>query len=304
MLRIRIVLPIVLLAGASAASSVYAAQSSPRDVAQLSYERVPVQELIERGALSLSKQGRFYPSRLLSRGEAAAMAMNLRNRKADVGTSTQTFIDVDSDNKFFAAVEALEREGLLNGLTASRRFFPYKPIRSGEFIHLIAQALELNPTVNLDQTALEIDTTATGAARFIFAIDNNLMPAGEDAPLRQKGYLSRRDAAQIAWRMLKYSRGAEFGKASWYGDGLSKIKPENGLQLWEKKFTAAHKTLPIGTTVRVTNVWRGTSTEVVINDRGPFVEGRIVDLSRSAFSAIAPSEVGVMEVMIEVMSDT
>jgi rare lipoprotein A len=67
-------------------------------------------------------------------------------------------------------------------------------------------------------------------------------------------------------------------------------------------FTAAHKTLPFNTRVRVTNVANGKSTVVRINDRGPFVVGRCLDLSRAAFGAIASLGAGVITVKYEVLS--
>lgn len=65
--------------------------------------------------------------------------------------------------------------------------------------------------------------------------------------------------------------------------------------------TAAHKTLPFGTRVKVTNVSNGKSVVVKINDRGPFITGRIIDLSRSAFSSIANLNSGVIAVTVEVI---
>jgi rare lipoprotein A len=66
-------------------------------------------------------------------------------------------------------------------------------------------------------------------------------------------------------------------------------------------YTAAHKTLPFGTRVRVTNQRNGQSVEVVINDRGPYVGGRIIDLSRAAAGAINMKNSGVVPVSVQVL---
>jgi rare lipoprotein A len=66
--------------------------------------------------------------------------------------------------------------------------------------------------------------------------------------------------------------------------------------------TGAHRTLPFGTKVRVTNVKNNQSVIVKINDRGPFVKGRIIDLSRYAFSKIGDTNSGVINVKIEVIN--
>jgi rare lipoprotein A len=65
--------------------------------------------------------------------------------------------------------------------------------------------------------------------------------------------------------------------------------------------TAAHKQIPFGSNVKVTNIANGESVTVRVNDRGPFVEGRIIDLSRSAFGSIADIEEGLVDVRIEVI---
>ena len=76
------------------------------------------------------------------------------------------------------------------------------------------------------------------------------------------------------------------GLASWYGADFDGKLTANGEVYNMYAMTAAHKTLPLGTTVKVTNTENGKSTEVRINDRGPYVKGRIIDLSKAAAEAI------------------
>ena len=93
----------------------------------------------------------------------------------------------------------------------------------------------------------------------------------------------------------------ESGKASYYARKFQSKKTASGELYDRTKKTAAHKKLPFGTKVRVTNVKNSKSVTVKINDRGPFVKGRIVDLSSSAFSRIASLDTGVIQVKIEVI---
>ena len=93
----------------------------------------------------------------------------------------------------------------------------------------------------------------------------------------------------------------ETGKASFYANVHQSKKTANGEIYDHKLSTAAHKKLPFGTKVRVTNLANGKTVVVKINDRGPFIKGRILDLSRSAFSSIANTSSGVIEVRIEVV---
>ena len=78
----------------------------------------------------------------------------------------------------------------------------------------------------------------------------------------------------------------EEGVASWYGDPFNGHRTSNGEIYDMYQFTAAHRTLPFGVVLRVTNLSNGKQTEVRINDRGPFVGNRIIDLSLSAARAI------------------
>jgi rare lipoprotein A len=93
----------------------------------------------------------------------------------------------------------------------------------------------------------------------------------------------------------------ETGQASFYADRHQNQKTANGELYRHNLKTAAHKTLPFGSVVRVTNVQNNKSVIVRINDRGPFVRGRIIDLSRSAFSEIGDTSAGLLRVKIEVI---
>lgn len=91
------------------------------------------------------------------------------------------------------------------------------------------------------------------------------------------------------------------GKASFYADKFEGKQTASGEKYKHKKLTAAHKTLPFGTIVKVTNLANKESVEVRINDRGPFVEGRVIDLSRSAAEKLKFINQGLAEVQVEVI---
>ena len=80
--------------------------------------------------------------------------------------------------------------------------------------------------------------------------------------------------------------GAMSGIASWYGAGFQGRRTASGERFNTNAMTAAHRTLPFGTRVRVVNKHNGRSVVVRINDRGPFVRGRVIDLSKSAAHAL------------------
>ena len=92
--------------------------------------------------------------------------------------------------------------------------------------------------------------------------------------------------------------GSESGLASYYADKYNGRTTSNGEIFRQSKLTAAHKTLPFGTKVKVTNLSNGKSVKVRVNDRGPFITGRIIDLSKSAAAKIDLVGVGVAQVKI------
>ncbi len=90
----------------------------------------------------------------------------------------------------------------------------------------------------------------------------------------------------------------EGGKASYYADKFEGRKTASGAIFKQNKMTAAHKTLPFGTKVKVINKANGKKIKVQINDRGPFIEGRIIDLSKKAAKKLGIIQAGVVEVQL------
>lgn len=91
----------------------------------------------------------------------------------------------------------------------------------------------------------------------------------------------------------------EIGWASWYGQDFHAKKTANGETFDMNSMTAAHKTLPLPSMVKVTNLENGKSIVVRVNDRGPFVEDRIIDLSRKAAEQLESKHKGLIKVKVE-----
>ena len=94
---------------------------------------------------------------------------------------------------------------------------------------------------------------------------------------------------------------AEQGKASFYADKYHGRTTANGERFSQQAATAAHLRLPFGTKVKVTNIANNKSVVVRINDRGPYIRGRIIDLSKAMFKKIADPKVGVIDVKVTVI---
>ncbi|MDR2745617.1 MAG: septal ring lytic transglycosylase RlpA family protein, partial [Desulfovibrio sp.] len=104
---------------------------------------------------------------------------------------------------------------------------------------------------------------------------------------------------------LERAKGGEVfsGTASWYGGKAHGNATASGINYDMYTFTAAHRTLPIGTIVKVTDQLNGRSVMVCINDRGPYARGRIIDLSYAAAKQINLNSRGIGKVDLEVLSD-
>ena len=98
------------------------------------------------------------------------------------------------------------------------------------------------------------------------------------------------------------ARFIETGVASWYGAKHHGKRTASGEVFNQKKFTAAHPSLPLGSIVKVTNLENGKSVDLRINDRGPYGRGRIIDISRAAATVLGMVGAGVARVRVELIS--
>ncbi|MFM9040906.1 MAG: septal ring lytic transglycosylase RlpA family protein [Vulcanococcus sp.] len=96
-------------------------------------------------------------------------------------------------------------------------------------------------------------------------------------------------------------RSVSTGQASWYGPGFYGNRTANGERFRPGTLTAAHRTLPFGTKVRVTNLRNGRTAVVRINDRGPFHGNRVIDLAHGAANQLGVIASGVAKVKLEVL---
>lgn len=121
--------------------------------------------------------------------------------------------------------------------------------------------------------------------------DNSQLPTGKPYTVRGQTYRPYTSAHGFT----------EQGIASWYGPGFHGKKTANGETYNQNAMTAAHKLLPFNTSIRVSNLDNGRSIVVRINDRGPFVANRVIDLSRKAAEQIGMIQAGTARVRLEAL---
>jgi rare lipoprotein A len=130
-----------------------------------------------------------------------------------------------------------------------------------------------------------------------------MVTAGEEAPIQLTPDGSRcalGDRAEMCARQQQAI--TEVGRASWYGPGFQGKRTASGERFDMNALTAAHKTLPFGTVLRVRSLDNGREVDVKVNDRGPFTADRAIDLSRAAANALGILRLGAKEVAMRIIS--
>ena len=235
----------------------------------------------------------------VSRAEAVKMLMLASDHQ--VSGQAPSFSDIESSAWYSAYVGAAEERKIIKGF-ADGNFHPHAQVTRAEFLSMAYKAFRI--------PALEQLSTLQAGEKWFdplleFGIDFRIL---EDPTLPPHESISRGEVAEIIFR-LQTLKDKDFsspyvysgsGSASYYNEGFAGKSTANGEVYDPYAMTAAHRTLPFGTKLRV---WHQDKSIIVrINDRGPYHSSRILDLSEKAFSRLAPISRGVIEVKFEVYS--
>jgi rare lipoprotein A len=154
------------------------------------------------------------------------------------------------------------------------------------------ELVEINPETLLPDTTNDLAEDA-------LQVTNRLRrQMGDAPPLREVAGRPRPAPQEVSVGPIQFSMR---GMASWYGPGFHGNRSASGEVFNQNALTAAHRNLPFGTQVRVTNLSNGQSVVVRINDRGPYSGGRVIDLSAAAARAVGLIQAGVAPVSIDVL---
>jgi rare lipoprotein A len=158
--------------------------------------------------------------------------------------------------------------------------------------------------VQINQTTLLPDTTRNLAEDALQATNRLRRLMGDAPPLREiAGRPPAPPARAVAQVSIGRVRVQMSGIASWYGPGFHGNRSASGEIYNQNAMTAAHRSLPFGTRVQVTNLNNGRSVVVRINDRGPYVRGRVIDLSAAAARVLGVMQTGVAPVQLNVLDN-
>lgn len=242
----------------------------------------------EQGYASGYEDGTFKPEQPINRAETLKIILNASSIALS-GTGAVALDDVTESDWFYPYVQTAGQIGIISGYPDGT-FKGTNTVNKAEFLKMYFEALGLDISPARENQDWYQNY-------FELAVQKYAITANAEGDYGMGDLLTRAEVADIIYRYESspYTGEIEYGKATWYGGDYDDIYDSTA------GYTAAHKTLAFGTRVKVTNLDSNTSIIVTINDRGPWGEGRIIDLSTIAFESIGSLSTGVLNVKMEVL---
>lgn len=272
------------------------------------YER-SINALAEEGIIQGFPIGTFLPEREINRVEALKIILETFDVPAINQENTLTFTDIDQTAWYFPYIEKAIQNNIVQGYE-DNTFRPNATLNRAEALKIIVQVIDTKKELNQNPLeippALDIPTDSWFAPYFQYGLNQGLIYLDQNENLNPGTLVTRGELSDIIYRLKHpgtYSGLVYYGNASYYADKFEGRNTSSGEPFDQSKLTAAHRTFPFGTTLRVTNQKTGETTEVKVNDRGPYSDHALIDLSKAAFDAIAHLGSGIIPVEIEVIYD-
>lgn len=233
----------------------------------------------------------FRPENLVTRAEALKMILASSKTEITDGTGL-VFSDVVDSDWFHSYLSTALNLSIISGYEDGT-FKPHETVNRVEALKMLLQANAVTLTEGVEWYDKYLN----------FAIEHALVVPSSTGDYLPSNLVTRGELSEMIYRLYKdnYSGVVEYGGATWYGGRFEGSGTASGDIYDSELLTAAHKTLAFGTIVKVTNLSNGLSVVVKINDRGPYRDGYVIDLSSSAFEKIANLSTGVLNVRVEVL---
>ncbi|MBU1446205.1 septal ring lytic transglycosylase RlpA family protein [Patescibacteria group bacterium] len=275
---------------------------------------VGIKHLSEKGIIDGYSDGTFKPWQEINRIEALKIILNANNliddqyiQENSLGgmdfASTDIEIDFNDIYKsqwYFPYLKKGVTEGIVTGYP-DKTFRPTNTVNRVESYKIAMESDKIVLPEVLEAPFADVPIyewfspyIQEGKNREIvyFTMENQIYPGMN---------MTRGKFAELVYRYMMSKSGSKFGKASYYSDYLEGHSTSSGEPYLAAELTAANRTLPFNTIVRVTNMANNKSVIVRINDRGPYITGRSLDLSKAAFESIASVGSGVICVQYEIV---
>lgn len=300
-------LRVILLSLAFLFSSTVAFAQSFSDVSSSNPNYKAIEDLKFYGIIKGYSDGTFRPKNNVNRAEALKITLLGSGIEAPIVAGNGGFPDVDEKEWYAPYVVKAKNLGIIKG-NADGTFMPTRNVNLAEMLKILLVSNGIRISQQVPDTAPYSDVSLSEwyAPYFVYAKDNALLDQKSYEKVVPGHALTRAEIAELIYRLrvVVKDQQTNIAFASYYSDSLQGQTTASG-ELYDKtKFTASHKTLAFGTRVEVTNTLNNKSVIVTINDRGPAVAGRELDLSQAAFEAISPLSKGVIPIAMRVIDAT
>jgi rare lipoprotein A len=272
------------------------------------YHYLAIQGLSDAGIVQGNSEGRFNSRDKINRAEALKLMLLSSGEYSEDDIDTEfknaeemPFLDTPLDQWYTKYAYFAKEKGIISGYTDGY-FMPNESINLAETLKIYLEARNnvIYPALDGNLYA-DVPSDSWYANYFAYASTRQAL----DIPLENLAYpnqaMTRGYMAEVMYRMQKFGEGYRFGKATYYGAAVHGSNTASGERFDKNEFTAAHKSLPFGTIIEVTNLANGKTVQVKVIDRGPYGAGRILDLSSGAFAEIASLGAGVVNVQARVI---
>lgn len=279
-------------------------------------EYLALKYLKEKGVISGYPDGSFKPDNIINRVEALKIILTAEGKinneyitnnsigGIDYATNASLvkFSDIYKSMWYYPYLKKAVEENIIAGYPDGT-FKPEKTVNKAESykMTMLADRIPL-PEVTEDPFN-DVSMSEWFAPYFQEAKTRQIVfitMAGNANPGTE---MTRSTFAELVYRYLKSKEGYMYGGGSFYSDWFEGRGTSSGEPYMASELTAAHRTLPFNTIVKVTNLENGKSVTVRVNDRGPYITGRVIDLSRTAFEQIAYTGQGVIWVEYQIISN-
>ena len=260
-----------------------------------------IQYLYENGTIQGYPDHTFRPQQPVNRAEALKVILLGSSILVPEIQSQEIFPDVVHGMWYAKYVAKAKNLKIVSGYGDTGLFRPGNTVNLAEILKMLLETnnININAFIPAKNPYADVPRDAWFAPYFEYAQKAGLVDQKSTGNVNPATPINRAMLAELMYRLATKSKIDTYGKASFYGEKFHGRTTANGEVFDASKLTAAHRTYPFNTWLKVTNTVNDKSVIVRINDRGPYTkDGRIIDLSKAAFEAISPLSRGVIEVTI------
>lgn len=255
-----------------------------------------IMHFTDTGLVTGYDNGTFGVDNEINRVEALKVIMEYWDVEDPSETMELNFTDIETETWYQVPLEKALSLEIINGYPDGS-FQPDNSVNRVEALKMVLLSGEISIPASDDEYWY--------AGYLDYAIQKALLTSSEDGDYDPQATLTRGEFMDLLYRLENnvFTGEDEYGVASYYGYSFDGVNTASGTALEAYGYMAAHKTLPFGTWVRCTNLDNNEYVDVEIVDRGPYIEGRVIDLTPAAFEEIGWLGSGILNVRIEILAE-